>query len=132
MTEPSAGELIRLIFTHSGRAEWERLEPHFAEDMVIHEPKSLPYGGEWRGRDALHRLYAHVMHFWDDPEVAVEAVTESENHAVAVLRFTLTARATGRRIETHVTEVSRMENGKLAEMRIHYFDTAALLDALNG
>ncbi|MEE4201343.1 nuclear transport factor 2 family protein [Erythrobacter sp.] len=130
MNAPSPGELVRLIFAHAGRGEWDVIEPHFSDDLVIHEPASLPYGGEWRGRDALRRLYAHVMEYWEDPEVVVEAITQGGDHAVAVLSFAMTARSTGRRIATHVTEVSRMEGGKLAEMRIHYFDTAALLEAL--
>jgi cystathionine beta-lyase family protein involved in aluminum resistance len=104
-----------------------------ADDFVIHEPASLPYGGEWRGRDALQRLYAHVMGYWEDPVVEWQELVGGEKYAVALLHFTVTARASGERFDTHIAEVTRFDDaGKMASMRIHYFDTAAMVGQLEA
>ena len=104
-----------------------------ADDLVIYEPASLPYGGEWRGRDALQRLYAHVMTFWENPVVQWQELVGGEKHAVALLHFTVTAKSSGKRFETHIAEVTEFDDaGKMASMRIHYFDTAHMVEQLKA
>lgn len=120
-------EAVRAVFAHAGKGEWDELEAHFSDDLVIHEPASLPYGGEWHGRDALRRLYATVMGYWEDPEVVVDAIVDGEEWAVAILRFTMTSKVTGERFTQFVSEATRVADGKVVEMRIHYFDTAELV-----
>jgi len=40
-----------------------------------------------------------------------------------LLHFSMTSRASGERFSQHVTEVTRFNSdGKMTEMRIHYFD----------
>ena len=116
---------------HAG--DWNAVADFMAEDFVIHEPTSLPYGGEWRGRDALQRLYAHVMGYWEDPVVQWQELVGGETYAVALLHFTVTAKSSGKRFETHIAEVTRFDDaGKMASMRIHYFDTADMLGKLKA
>jgi ketosteroid isomerase-like protein len=118
--------LTRRIYEIAGQGRWDEVEQLLSEDLVIHEPESLPYGGEWRGKDALRRLYAKVMTYWADPSVAVRSIVGDDEHAVALLDFTMTSRTTGERFTMPVAEASRAEGGKIVEMRIHYFDTAKL------
>lgn len=117
-------EASRAMYDCVARGDWAGVESFMAEDFTIHEPASLPYGGEWRGKDALQRLYAHVMGFWAEPQVEWEGLVGDERFAVALLRFSMTSRATGERFTQTVSEVTRFEGGKMAEMRIHYFDSA--------
>ena len=125
-------DLMRRVYEIAGQGRWDEVEALLSDDLVIHEPESLPYGGEWRGRDALRRLYAEVMGYWADPHVTVRAITGDEEWAVALLDFTMTSRATGERFTMPVAEASRAEAGKIAEMRIHYFDTAELLNRIEA
>lgn len=116
---------------HAG--DWNAVADFMAEDFVIHEPASLPYGGEWRGRDALQRLYTHVMGYWDDPVVKWQELVGGEKYAVALLHFTVTAKSSGKRFETHIAEVTGFDDaGKMASMRIHYFDTADMVGQLKA
>lgn len=113
--------------------DWDGVEAFMAEDFVIHEPASLPYGGEWRGKDALKRLYAHVMGYWEDPDVEWDELIGGERFAAALLRFTMTSRATGERFHQTVSEVTRFDDqGKMAEMRVHYFDAAEVARQAGG
>ena len=128
----SALDIVTAVFTHAGKGEWAALEPFMADDLVIHEPAALPYGGEWRGKDALQRLYEHVFAYWRDPVVTVERIVGDDDWAVAILIFEMTATATGTRIRQRVTEVTRCEGGKAVEMFIHYFDTAEVAKAVGA
>ncbi|CAN1522405.1 SnoaL-like domain containing protein [Sphingomonadaceae bacterium] len=111
------------MYAHVQQGDWDIVENFFADDFLIYEPPSLPYGGEWHGKDALRRLYAHVMAYWEAPKVEWIDLLGSETYTVALLHFSMTSRASGERFSQHVTEVTRFNSyGKMTEMRIHYFD----------
>ena len=124
-------EASRTMYAAVARGDWDVVAGFMADNFVIFEPPSLSYGGEWRGRDALQRLYAHVMGFWIDPQVEWQELVGGTDHTVALLHFTVTAKTTLTRFSTHVAEVTKFNAAaKMASMRIHYFDTAAMVEAL--
>jgi ketosteroid isomerase-like protein len=126
-------EASRSMYDAVAIGDWERVASFMAEDFVIYEPTSLPYGGEWRGRDALQRLYAHVMGYWTDPKVTWQELLGGDEYSVALLHFAVTATSSGKRFETHIAEVTKFNaGGEMASMRIHYFDTAFMLDQLQA
>ena len=126
-------EASRAAYAAVAKGDWDEVAHFMAEDFVIYEPTSLPYGGEWRGRDALQRLYAHVMGYWLDPKVAWQDLIGGEEHAVALLHFEVTAKSSGKRFETHIAEVTKFNAASLMQsMRIHYFDTAFMLEQLQA
>lgn len=123
----------RAMYDHVSRGEWDCVAEFMAEDFVIHEPSTLPYGGEWRGRDALQRLYMHVMGYWRDPAVEWIELVGGDRHAVALFHFTVTAPDSGNRFSQHIAEVTTFDaSGKMSTMRIHYFDTGEMARQIAG
>lgn len=120
-------ETTRAMYDAVARGDWDAVAQFMAEDFVIHEPATLSYGGEWRGRDALQRLFETVMGTWVDPLVEWIDLVGGETRVVALLQFTMTARATGNRFTQRVAEVTTFNvDGAMAEMHIHYFDTGEM------
>ena len=117
-------EIAHEMFARIDQRDWAGVADLTADDYVIHEPAVLPFGGEWRGRDAMPRLYGHVMGYWDDPVIEREAIMGDERQFVAVLRFSMTSKLTGNRFTQTVAEVTRCADGKMLETRVHYFDAA--------
>lgn len=115
-------QLAEAMFAGIDAGDWSVVAELMTEDYVIHEPSVLPYGGDWKGRDALPRLFAHVMGYWDDPVVERRGVMGDEQHFVALLSFTMTSKLTGRRFTQPIAEVTRCVGGKMAETWVHYFD----------
>lgn len=115
---------VRHFYELARAGDWDKAEALLSDDLVIYEAMSLPFGGEWCGKDAFRRLVEAVMSHWLDPEVIIDAIIGDEQYAVAIIRFTMTSKATGERFVEHVSEVSRISDGQIVEMRIHYFDTA--------
>ena len=119
----SAADLVAQFYALARAGDFDAAEKMVSDDLVIHEAASLPFGGEWRGKDAFRRLVPAVMGHWSDPDVVIDGIVGDDQYAVAIIRFSMTSKATGERFMQHVSEVSRIEDGKIAEMRIHYFDT---------
>ncbi len=93
-------------------------------DYVVHEPPELPFGGDWKGRDALIRLFPHVWSYWDDVVVDRLGILSDENYFCLQLRMTMTSKFTGNRISTSLAETTRCVDGLMVEYTIHYHDTA--------
>jgi len=116
--------LIRSLYDRAHVGDWDGVETLLSDDLVIHEAASLPFGGEYRGRDALRRLYGIVMGYWDKPMVEIYKIVGDDTHVVALMNFTMTSKITGDTFTQKMAEVSTVEDGLVTEMRIHYYDTA--------
>ena len=119
-----SGALLRRVYDAAGQRDWTTVESLCSDDLVITEPASLPFGGEYRGRDALLRLFIIVMDYWDNPKVTVNNVIGDDVDAAVLLTFTMTSKHTGRTFTQSVAETAKSKDGLVTEMRIHYFDTA--------
>lgn len=128
----TAAEILATVYQRMGEQDWDGVMALLSDDFKVVEPKSLPYGGLWEGKDALLRLYPAVMSNFDDPAPVIKEVIGGEVWAAVIVDFTVTAKKTGRRFTQTVSEVGRIEDGKLAELQIHYFDTAEMVKEIGG
>ena len=132
MSTASPAEVLQAVYEGMREGDWPTVRKHLAADFTVFEPESLPYGGEWRGADALERLFPAVMQTFDDPEMDIAELHGGVEWATCIVRFTVTSKATGRRFTQPVAEVGRVVDGKLVELRIHYFDTAKMLEEMGS
>lgn len=123
----TAAQVLSSVYQRMGQGDWDGVYELLADDFTVVEPESLPYGGLWEGKDALQRLYPAVMAHFDDPAPVIKEVIGGETWAAVIVDFTVTSKKTGNRFTQTVSEVGRVVDGKLVELQIHYFDTAALV-----
>ncbi|WP_448581386.1 nuclear transport factor 2 family protein [Thermaurantiacus sp.] len=121
---PNAGALLAEIYRLAGARDWAAVEARCHPEFTIVEPASLPYGGEWKSRDALQRVAAAMYGSWASAKVEIHEVTGGKDWGVVVLSLTMTSKRTGRSLTQTICEAGRFEDGLLKELRIHYFDTA--------
>jgi len=115
-------EVAQAMFARIDAGDFAGLPDLAAEDFVIHEPPNLPYGGDWHGRDALPRLFGHVMGYWDDPVIERMGVTADDSRFYVQLIFNVTSKISGKRLTQSIAEITRCSDGKMAETWVHYFD----------
>jgi hypothetical protein len=120
----TAREMLSTIYAHAGAGEWDKVEALVHPEFIIYEAEVLPYGGEWRGRDAMTRCAAAMVSTWEKASVEIHEFTGGDEWGTAFLTLTMTSKKTGRTFSQTISEVGRFENGLLKELRIHYFDAA--------
>ena len=100
-------------------------------ECVIYQPASLPYGGEWKGHSGFEEWMKAFSQQWDSLEVTSPDlyphgdVIVSRSHVYAI------AKSSGRKVDWPLLQFFRICDGKILELRPFYWDTAALLSALN-
>jgi uncharacterized protein len=100
-------------------------------DIVLYQPESLPYGGEWRGREAFGRWLDAFIKAWADVTPTDPKVYACGNDLL-VATVTMRARAsiTGKEIVMPICQVIRFADDLPIEWRNFAWDTARMLDAL--
>ncbi len=117
-------QLLAEIYRLAGSRDWEAVAERCHPEFTVHEAASLPFGGEWQGRDALQRVAAAMYGTWASATVTIHEIVGGKDWAVVLLSLTMTSRRTGRTFTQTVAEAGRFEDGLLRELRIHYFDAA--------
>ncbi|MGN6498119.1 MAG: nuclear transport factor 2 family protein [Tsuneonella sp.] len=119
-------ELLGEIYALAGARDWDAVAARCAEDFTVFEAPSVPFGGEWTGRDALQRVAAAMYATWESASVEIHEIAGGQEWAVTILTLTMTSKRTGRTFSQTINEAGRFEDGLLKELRIHYFDTAEI------
>lgn len=120
------GALMSQIYKLAGARDWDGVEALMHPDVVIHEAASLPFAGEWRGKDALQRLSVAMYGTWEEASVEIHDVTSGAEWGVVILTLTMTSKKTGNTFSQTLCEAGRFSEGLLIEHRIHYFDAAQI------
>ncbi len=116
--------MLAAVYAAAGARDWDTVESLTHPDFVLHEAGSLPFGGEWRGRDALQRCAMAMYGTWEQAKVDIHDMTGGQTHAVMVATLTMHPKDGSAPFRQTVCEAGRFEDGLLKELRIHYFDAA--------
>lgn len=128
----SATELNRSIMEHFYAAglqgDIETMMGYVADDVVIYEPTYLPFGGEYRGKDSLSAIHGAVAQLADVAQFTIHYILVDGDRAIAIGGFPVND--TGQ--FTHFAEESRLEDGKIVEIRIYYHDAQSMIGTASG
>jgi ketosteroid isomerase-like protein len=130
MKAETATGVVEMMLDHAASGRWEELEHVLADDFVIVEPQSLPYGGEHHGIAgyiALMKTIGDLFELAFAPE-AVDAIDEST--VLLRMRVTFAHRKSGRSVTLPVLELLRVHGGRVKRSEVYLGDTAALLETL--
>ncbi|MFI1385167.1 nuclear transport factor 2 family protein [Embleya sp. NPDC020886] len=113
-----------------GRASFAELAACLAPDVVMYQAPGLPYGGPRYGPSGIEDFMAAMSEAWREMEF-LEQRFAVDGESVAILnRGLLTARATGRVLDTWVMQMITVRDGLITEIRPFYWDTKAVDAAL--
>lgn len=124
----SPREMLSAVYAAAGEGDWDTVASLIHPDFVLYEAKGLPFGGEWRGKDALQRCAAAMYGTWAEAKVDIHDITGGDHWAVVVLTLTMTPKNGGETFKQTVCEAGSFEDGLLKELRIHYFDAAEVAE----
>lgn len=123
---------VEMRFIQSDSGDVEQLAEAFHRNVVIHEPASLPYAGDWRGLEQLAALFRKMREVWSDMSVGgLEAARDGDTVFVQCT-LSMTCRANGAKITQPFVEVLRFEGDLLVDGTPFYFDTAEIVAVLDS
>lgn len=114
-----------------GRGDLEGFLADFDENSEMIEADSLPYGGTYRGKDAIRAAIGKVIsEYWDNFAYDIESIVYGDEYVMAYGRFSATGKQSGKKVSFPLTEVWRVRDGRVALVHPVYGDTKQAVDAL--
>jgi hypothetical protein len=130
MSPTSPEGVVEQLLGHAAAGRWAELADVVAEDFVIVEPESLPYGGEHHGLDGYVKLLRQIGNLFElefEPR-GLHALDELT--VLLRMNVTFTARRTARSVNLAVLELIDVQHGRVKRSEVYLSDTAALLETL--
>jgi uncharacterized protein len=128
----SGDQVVRALFDAVCAGDVESVTKFLREDIVVTEPKALPFGGVYRGRDAFlaELLPAIVGPF----QMGIEdvSVLGGGDRVAAVMAVTYTSRKTGRSLVMPYVEIYGFNDGLVSTIDVYPHDTAELAQFLRA
>lgn len=125
--------LVADIYAAANRGDLDFIAGRLHPDVVMHQAPSLPYGGEFVGRDAvLATLVEMFVEHYEVRELRLENLAVDDDLVIGCATLRAGIRATGAEIEMPFRECFRLRGGLVVDVRPFYYDTAALAAAFTG
>jgi ketosteroid isomerase-like protein len=111
------------MYTAVGNGDVEKFFTFVSPDIVVEEPRFLPYGGTYRGFEGLTTLFGKFAGTFVLEGLIIDQITVDGESVVAFCRIPLKGTD-----ETVVfAERVRIENGKAVSLHLYMHDAAALV-----
>jgi uncharacterized protein len=123
MAEDSV-DVVRGVYEAFGRGDVAAVLGAMADDVEWHEAEGMPYGGVYRGGQAVaENVFGPIIRDVPNFAVSPDEIIGSGNTVAVVVRYTGTGQATGKQLDLPVVHVWDVRDGKIARFR-QFIDTA--------
>lgn len=119
-------DLVKKFYEHLGSGNRQAAYSLLAEDFVLKQADSLPYGGAYIGEKGLDEFFKKFFGFWKEFKTLQTAYYSSDRTVFAVSTVRGVTMHQETIIETEMVQVYVVENQQLISAQPFYFDTKKL------
>lgn len=121
----NAVDVVRAVLEAMGRGDLEGLLASLHEDLEVHEPPGLPYGGVYKGREGLQQILVQAAPLLDATTLQVGSIVSDGDRAFA--QISLRTAGTGELVEA--LEEYTVTEGLVSKIRVFMWDPTAVVRA---
>lgn len=119
------------LYSSAGQKNFAQIAATIHPEIVLFQPDSLPYGGEWHGHQGFEDWTQAFTRAWlyVRPRDA-QVIACSDDTIVSLVTMEAQARASHKQVRMPMCQIVRMRDNLPVEWRNFAWDTAVLNDAL--
>ena len=123
-------EFVKGLYAAFGRGDVPAVLAGFADDIEWHEAEGMPYGGVYRGGDAvLQNVFGPIATDVEGFAATPEEFVGSGDTVAVVVRYTGTGKVTGKTLDVPAVHVWEIRDGKLSRFR-QFIDTVKFAEVV--
>ena len=132
MTSKSARQVVDDAYAALfERGDLEGFLADFDDNSKMIEADSLPYGGTYRGKDAIRAAIQKVVgEYWSDFAYDIESIVYGDEYVMAYGCFSAIGKKNEKKVSFPLTEVWRIRDGRVTLVHPVYGDTKQAAEAL--
>ena len=124
VTEESR-RVVLAMYAAAAKSDVQGLMSFMHEDIVVHEPPFLPYGGVQKGVTGFQNIFVGISPYADPMKMKLDHMVADGERVFCVI--TIPDKKTGKHLM--LAEESLVRDGKIVEIRVFYFDAGSMLGA---
>jgi uncharacterized protein len=123
-------EFAKGVYAAFARGDVPAVLAGFADDIEWHEAEGMPYGGLYRGGDAvLQNVFGPIATDVEGFAATPEEFVGSGDTVAVVVRYTGTGKVTGKTLDVPAVHVWDIHDGKLTRFR-QFIDTVKFAEVV--
>jgi len=122
----SAGDVVRALYDSLAKGDVPGVIARLDPDVIVDEPRELPYGGVHRGRDEFVQSILGAMMGYANVEITAATVIDNAAGVVGILTGTLTAHSSGEQFPLTMVEIHEVVGEVSRKIDVYTKDPAAL------
>jgi ketosteroid isomerase-like protein len=121
-------EIVTTMAKNGILGHWDIVKQYVSDDMVMHVPAGLPYGGDYRGWDGYLRCFKEMGTFFAGLKSDAVELASSGNKVIVMTRMSGQIAKNGKPISFPITTVWTLSDGKVVDILPFYYDTKSIAD----
>jgi hypothetical protein len=123
-------EVVKGVYASFAQGDVPAVLGVLADDIEWHEAEGMPYGGVYRGGDAVvQNVFGPISTDVEGFAVTPEEFIASGDSVAAVVRYTGTGKVTGKALDVPVVHVMDVRDGKITRFR-QFIDTVKFAEVV--
>lgn len=120
-------EIVQSFYANLAKGDRESAFNLLDKNFILKQASSLPYGGEYKGSEALAGFFKKFNGYWKEFKTLSTEFHEVENKVFAI-SIIQGKNHQNRSIKTEMIQIYETEDQKIIFAQPFYFDTALILE----
>jgi ketosteroid isomerase-like protein len=121
-------EVVTTMAKNGIVGNWDIVRQYVSDDLVMHVPTGLPYGGDYRGWEGYLQCFKAMGAFYRDLKGGPAEVAAVGDKVIVVTSMTGRIASNDQPVSFPITTVWQLKDGKVVDIVSFYYDTKAIAD----
>ena len=121
-------KIVATMAENGIKGNWDIVRGYVSDDLVMHVPPGLPFGGDYCGWDGYLQVFKELAAFFADLKSGDTEVAAHGDKVIVMSSLSGRIAKTGKPVSFPITGIWRLKDGKVVEITPFYYDTKAICD----
>ena len=121
-------EIVKTMAKNGILGRWDIVRQYVADDMVMHVPPGLPYGGDYKGWEGYQRCFKEMGTFFTELKGGNPEFASVGNKVIVMTTMSGRIAKNGKPISFALATIWEVKDGKVVDIVPFYYDTKAISD----
>jgi uncharacterized protein len=121
-------QIVKTMTDNGILGRWDIVKPLVADDLVMHVPEGIPYGGVYHGWQGYLNIFAAMGKFWSELKVGPSSFATYDNKVAVISHLNGRIARSNKEVSMPLAEVWEIRDGRICAITAFYFDTKLLTE----
>jgi SnoaL-like domain len=120
--------IVQLMLENGHAGHWDVVRPFVSDQLVMHVPRSLPFGGDYHGWQGYMNVLNAIGTFFTEIKSGPRDFATVGDKVIVTGTLSCRIAANGRNVAFPLTDIWRLKGEQVVEITAFYYDTKEIVD----